>query len=203
MIYGEKIYASWRLRLQPLLREWRLAHVERVALLARDLAEHWRLDGDLAYAAGFLHDVARDLSVQELSALAAKMNIEIGPAELASPIILHAPVGAVLLARDWGIDDPQILEAVRTHTIAEPGMTGLSRVLYLADLIEPGREPFNGQEDLRRLIYEDLTAAMIMALASDFARLEKQKYLIHPRAKAAYKYFQEEQQKESTNKRGK
>ena len=200
MVYSEEIYASWRRRLRPLLQEWRLAHAERVALLARDLAVRWQLDADKAYAAGLLHDVARDLPAQELTVLAAKMNIDIGPEESAYPVILHAPVGAVLLARDWGIDDPQILGAVRTHTIAEPGMDGLSQVLYLADLTEPGRHPFSGREELRLLMDQDLTAAMVSALKSDFARLEKQNYLIHPRALAAYHYFQQEQNKGLANK---
>jgi nicotinate-nucleotide adenylyltransferase len=54
--------------------------------------------------------------------------------------VAHGPVAAVLLARDYGCDDIEVLEAVARHTVGKPGMKGLSIVLYCADKLEPGRE---------------------------------------------------------------
>lgn len=42
-------------------------------------------------------------------------------------------------------------------------MTKLDKVLYLADYMEPSRA-FDGVEELRRLVWEDLDQAMILGL---------------------------------------
>ena len=42
-------------------------------------------------------------------------------------------------------------------------MTTLEKVLYMADYIEPARD-FDGVDELRRLAYIDLDAAMVLGL---------------------------------------
>ena len=59
--------------------------------------------------------------------------------ERANPSLLHGPVAAVWAEKELGITDRSILDAIRYHTTGRAGMSRLEMVVYLADLIEPGR----------------------------------------------------------------
>ena len=142
----------------------RRAHMARVAALleawARDLGLgnrdilRWR-------AAGYLHDALRDASPAELRSLSwfgtptARVPVQaVGsgaggapakPGPLYPPTLRnlppnawHGPVAAALLQRE-GVDDPELLHAIRWHTLGSAGFGLLGRALYAADFLEPGR----------------------------------------------------------------
>ena len=60
-------------------------------------------------------------------------------------------MGAYFAEHKYGITDPEILEAIRLHSTGAPDMTELDMVVYLADLIEPGRD-FDGVENCVRFV---------------------------------------------------
>jgi len=63
-------------------------------------------------------------------------------------------------ARDvFGVKDAQILSAIRRHTLGDENMSAMDALIYTADFIEPGRKPFCGLEDARRLAESDIFAA--------------------------------------------
>ncbi len=153
----------------------RLQHILRVETLAVELARFWNVPEEQARIAALLHDVARDLPETVL----ARMAIDAGDplaremAATPAPIILHAPVGAILARREFGVTDPAILRAIALHTTADPMMDPLSKIIFLADYCEAGRR-FPGVEDVRALLHEDLDAAMALALKQTLACLTKQ-----------------------------
>ena len=53
------------------------------------------------------------------------------------PVLLHGRAGAVLSREELGIEDEEILDAVRWHTTGKRGMNGITSILYIADYIEP------------------------------------------------------------------
>lgn len=81
-------------------------------------------------AAGWLHDALRDAEPEtlrtELSGDLARL----------PPAVLHGPAAARRLS---AIGDPEILDAIRYHTIGHPHLGTLGRALFLADFLEPGR----------------------------------------------------------------
>ncbi len=79
-------------------------------------------------AAGWLHDALRDADAEGLSAEAGEY-----PAG-----VRHGPAAAARLSAD-GIDDRELLDAIRYHTLGRRGWGLLGRYLYLADYLEPGR----------------------------------------------------------------
>lgn len=117
----------------------RAAHVERVVALldewarlsCRDAAER-----DRWLRAGWLHDALRDATESELRALL--------PATDDPLSLLHGPAAAVRAERA-GECDPQVLEAVRWHTVGCAEWGAVGRALYAADFLEPGR-PFAREE---------------------------------------------------------
>lgn len=58
-------------------------------------------------------------------------------------------------------------------------MSLLAKIIYLADLIEPGRN-FSSLEPIRTLARQDLDKALLLALEQSISYLLKQGGLIHP-----------------------
>jgi nicotinate-nucleotide adenylyltransferase len=52
----------------------------------------------------------------------------------------HGPAAATLLATEYRCVDADVLEAVAFHTLPRPDSGALTRILYLADKNEPGRD---------------------------------------------------------------
>lgn len=182
----------WQEMMRQAVSERRYSHCLRVAEQAADLARHWGLDEEKVRMAGLTHDVARDLSAEELAARALRYGVPVGPEEQSNPIILHAPVGAAILRQEWQITDQAVLTAVELHTVAAPGMDKFSQLLYLADIIEPNRKKWPEQARLRALCYQHLGRAMVEALEGNFRYLSGCGLFIHPRAMAAYEFFRHE-----------
>lgn len=162
------------------VRKSRFEHILRVASLAGTLAERWGVVKDQAVLAALLHDCARDTGVPELIKLAADYGIEISTIEENSPLLLHAPVGAELARQALGIEDRQILDAVRYHTTGRAGMTPLEKVLFIADYVEPARS-FDGVDAVRTLLKSDLDAALRRAFDQMLKYVMLRGWLIHPR----------------------
>ena len=144
------------------LRPARFRHSRDVSRTAVRLAERWGVDVEKARLAGILHDCARNLKGEELFSTAIKNGLKPGEMERLQPALLHAPLGAIIAERRFGVSDPEILRAIRYHTTGTSQMTMLDKVVYLADYIEPGRS-FSGVELVRELAEKDLAAALLAA----------------------------------------
>ena len=111
----------------------RRAHVARVAALMGEWADALGLPGeekDRWLAAAWLHDALRGAPGDELRP-------QVPPAFRHLPDkLLHGPAAAERLA---GEADPELLDAVRYHTLGSPRFGRLGCALYLADFLEPGR----------------------------------------------------------------
>ena len=69
--------------------------------------------------------------------------------------VLHAFNGAEEARFGYGIEDDDILNAIRYHTTGRAGMSALEKLVYVADMIEPNRT-FEGVEALRALTKKSL-----------------------------------------------
>jgi len=157
----------------------RYGHTRRVADTAERLARLHGLDGDRARLAALLHDSARELGNAELLRLAKELGHEVIEAEREKPNLLHGPVAAGLTRRELGVEDAEVLEAVRVHTTGAPGMGALALALYVADKIEPARD-YEGVEDLRALAEVDLREATLGALRRAISYNESRGRETHP-----------------------
>lgn len=113
----------------------RRAHIARVTALLAQWADELHLDDAERAAwrdAGLWHDALRDAPEQTLRALSG---------DAAAPLeLLHGPAAAARLL-DEGETRAGLLDAVRAHTLGDPGWDRTGRALYMADYLEPGR-PF-------------------------------------------------------------
>jgi predicted HD superfamily hydrolase involved in NAD metabolism len=153
-------------RLQVEVAPDTLAHSERTAEVARMLATRHRVDADRAELAGLIHDIADSFSDSELLMMAEKYDIAFTLTEARVPRLLHGPVGAEQLRREWGLCDEEILDAVRDHITGGPHMSQLAKIIFVADKIEPERDRFyGGLNSIRDLAMTDLDQAVLQLFA--------------------------------------
>lgn len=185
---------AWRSlkgRAEGMLQGKRLAH--SLAVADESVIMGLRFGGDpvrLALA-GLVHDGAKRLDDGELIAIGEAEGLIGDPAQRESPSLLHGPVGAWLAEHEWGISDPVILESIRYHTTGEADMGLEACIVFMADLVEPGRD-YDGVEVLRKMCREDLRAAMIEAIEQTFVYLERKKQPVHAGTARCLAWLKEE-----------
>ncbi len=131
--------------LKAKLSDKRFKHIESVVTTALEflLAVEPNASAELkarVELAAWLHDCAKELKNDEQVDLAKYYGIEIYPEDEASPNLLHARNGAAIAEDKYDIVDPRVLSAIRDHTLGAPDMCQEAKILYLADMLEPGRD---------------------------------------------------------------
>ncbi|KXG74625.1 hypothetical protein AN618_22210 [Fervidicola ferrireducens] len=158
----------------------RFAHTLGVMETAVALAKRFGVDEEKAELAAMVHDCAKDIPEVEQLNLVREFGILLDEISMVETALVHAPLGAALAKIKYGIEDPGILRAVKVHTTGDPKMTPLDKVIFLADYIEPGRN-FPGVDRLRKVAFEDLDEAVIMACDSTIKYVIEGGRLLHPR----------------------
>lgn len=166
----------------------RFAHSRRVAELARRLAERHGYDGGKAFVAGLLHDLARDVDSSLLLQTALSFGIVEHKEEVLAPVVLHGPVAAAWAERDFGVRDPEVLEAIAVHTTGSPEMGGVAQAVFVADALEPGRTYPSAAEG-RRWAERDLPRAVAYVARETLRYLEKNGMPVDPRTRETYEAF--------------
>lgn len=168
-----------RIFAQEHVKKSRYEHSIRVAETCARLCRMFALDDDVGYLAGVGHDMCKDFSDQELFDLAAKDGNPIIPYEKRNPALLHGRAAAVLMKEKLGIEDKDILEAVAYHTSGVMGMCDLSKCLFIADKIEPGR-PQSTDEYRERLYKMNLDQMFYAVLYENYSYVLKKGYELFP-----------------------
>lgn len=153
-------------------------HCLGVKNTAVELARVHGVDPEKAALAGVLHDYGKLYSDAALARAARRYQLE-DPVIFQEPVLLHAPVGALLLQEELSVEDPAILEAVRVHTTGFPGMSPLAQVIYVADYIEPQRT-CPGVQVIRKLAFTHLPEALLAAVDFTIQYVLERNKLIHP-----------------------
>ena len=171
-------------RLRELISKERFQHSLGVADTAAKLAERWGASREKARIAGLVHDCGKSPSKNILLKRVLEFGIVMDEIEKEEPQLLHGHVSAELALREFGIDDQDVLASIRYHTTGRVPMSLLEKIIYLADLIEPGRD-FPGVDELRDLAGQDLDAAVLRAMDLTLIHVIQRGLLIHPRTVAA------------------
>ena len=143
--------------------EKRFNHTIRVVETAEKLAEFYKIDIESAKIAAYFHDCGKYLDKSRLFKEANDYGLDIDDEMKLSPQIIHGFLAANIIARDYGIDDIDVLNSIRYHTTGRINMSTLEKIIYISDYIEPGRS-FEGVETVRDMIYKNLDMALYTAL---------------------------------------
>ncbi|MBQ3823852.1 MAG: nicotinate (nicotinamide) nucleotide adenylyltransferase [Clostridia bacterium] len=138
----------------------RYYHSLGVMNTAGELAARYGADVEKARLAGLIHDCTKEYTREEHMAVIKRENIIIPDDEIGVDKLLHSHTGAAEARRRFGIEDEEILDAIRCHTAGKANMTLFEKILFIADFIDPSRE-YRGVENLRKTAFRDIDAAML------------------------------------------
>lgn len=143
-----------------------------------ELAHRYGADPARAETAAILHDVAKYWPVERMREVIEQNGLS---AELLSydKQLWHAEVGAYVAEHDYGIQDAEVLDAIRYHTSGRENMTLLDKIVCLADYIEPGRD-FPGVNEIRRLAGSSLEEGLIAGFDSTISLLLAKRRIVFP-----------------------
>ena len=99
-----------------------------------------------------------------------------------STAVLHGFAGAEFVRQNYdlfGVDDEEILDGIKYHTIGCENMSTLAKIIYLADAIEEKRS-WEGVEKARELAKTDLDEAIKFEIEEKLKYLLAKDSIIHP-----------------------
>ena len=102
------------------LSEKRRTHVYGVAAESEKLALKYGGDAQKARTAALFHDMFRSTPVEVLNMYVRQLGMS--PVYLDNANLAHGPIAAFVMEREYGITDPDLLNAVRYHTTGRAGM---------------------------------------------------------------------------------
>ena len=170
-------------KLKKALDSHRYAHTLGVEKTAVSMARAFGEDEEKAALAGLLHDCAKCMTLTQM--LKAAKDEPVDDVMKESKALMHAVAGMCTARSVYGVEDPDVLGAIRWHTTGRAGMTRLEKIVYLADMIEPGRKMFDGLPALREACQRDLDEAMLLALRMTLDHVRSQEKTLHPDTLAA------------------
>lgn len=171
--------------LKKRLNEKRYYHSLCVADEAKRLAVKYGADPEKAYLAGLLHDITKNAPDEEHLKIFENFGIILSDVEKNAKKLWHAMSGAAYVERILGIDDAEIIDAIRYHTTAKADMSLLAKILYLADFTSADRD-YEDVEVIREYVDISLEKAFIYALQYSIKDLVDLQKAVHIDTVAAY-----------------
>ncbi|MCD8068292.1 MAG: bis(5'-nucleosyl)-tetraphosphatase (symmetrical) YqeK [Lachnospiraceae bacterium] len=169
--------------------EPRYEHTLSVAYTAANLAAVHGGNVEKALRAGMLHDCAKCLPDHDKLELCKKYHIHVSDMERRNPSLLHAELGACLAKELYEESDPDVLNAISSHTTGRPDMSLLEKIIFVADYIDPGRTKGTHLREIRKMAYEDIDRAVVRILRDTLEYLVKTKTDIHPGTQRTLDYY--------------
>ena len=171
------------------LSDDRFEHTIGVMYTAESLAMRYGVDMTKAAVAGLLHDCAKCIPNAQKLKMCKKHDIEITEMEEKNPSLLHAKLGAYMAEAAYGVDDPEILIAIKWHTTGKPDMSMLDIIIYMADYIEPNRDKAPNLKQIRKLCFENIEEALYQVLEGTLEYLSDRPDMIDPMTKISYDFY--------------
>ena len=171
-----------KLNVKKFLDEKRYEHVKRVTKCAVEMAKIYGVPVEKVEASAWLHDVAKFFDLSVMIDLTKGKYLEVADKMSQSTAVLHGFAGAEFVRQNYelfGIDDEEILDGIKYHTIGCENMNTLAKIVYLADAIEEKRS-WEGVEKARELAKTDLDEAIKFEIEEKLKYLLAKDSIIHP-----------------------
>lgn len=183
-----KKYDEYIKLLKSTLSKKRFIHSVNVASMCLSLAKKHGADAEKAYLAGLLHDIKKEEMPDAMKAQAILSKMDVSDEELYTQALWHGPAAAYHISRNLGINDAEILNAVRYHTAGRAEMTDIEKIVYLGDLTSADRS-YKDVEKYREMSFENLDNAMFFALKYSIGETLEKGGVIPPCTIAGYNYY--------------
>ena len=149
----------------------RYTHTLGVVEMSEKLAKTYNADIEKCKVAALLHDICKEMDMEYIKNICKNnfMN-ELSEEDLENNEILHGFAGAYYVKNELGINDKEILNAIKYHTIGAKNMTLVEKIVYIADATEYGRN-YPSVVKIREETFKNLDRGILMEIE------HKEKYL--------------------------
>ena len=149
----------------------RFTHTLGVVEMSEKLAKTYNADIEKCKVAALLHDICKEMDMEYIKNICKDnfMN-ELSEEDLENNEILHGFAGAYYVKNELGINDKEILSAIKYHTVGAENMTSVEKIVYIADAIEYGRN-YPSVVKIREETFKNLDRGILMEIE------HKEKYL--------------------------
>ena len=173
-------YSQIKNDVKAILSEYRFTHSIGVAKKAVELAKLYNVDEEIAKKVGIAHDIAKEMTDEELLEYAKANNIEIDEIENAKPSLLHGKIGADIVAKKYGFTEDMV-NAIKWHSTGRKNMSMLEKIIYVADKTEENRKETRFDiEKSRELATQNIDDALIFLMNKFITYNIENERLIHP-----------------------
>lgn len=162
----------------------RFEHVLSVEQTAIKLAERYDAEIEKVSIAALLHDVAKEQANEEMRDLIISENLNLDLLQYGNEV-WHGPVGAILAKREFYIQDKEILDSIKQHTVGASEMSLTAQIVFVADYIEATRD-FPGVENARKLAEKSLEETVKFKIIETIKYLIKTEKRIYPKTIESY-----------------
>lgn len=156
----------------------RYNHSVRVMNTSIQLAKAYNFPVDKAAMAGLLHDCGKFKEEKKILKYVKNFDIILDNVMENNIGLVHGSVGSELAEVIYNVEDEDVLNAIRFHTTGRENMSLLEKVVYIADVIEPGRD-YTGIEEIRAMAYKDIDKSLILSLNRTIKFIIDRGNLIH------------------------
>ena len=165
--------------LKERLTEKRFIHSLNVADSSRELARLYGYDEEIAYTAGLIHDCCKDTPSGKQLAYMLENRADLSEIEISTPKLYHAMCGSIYIKKEFGIENEDMINAVRYHTTGRKGMSLLEKIVFIADFISAERD-YDGVEIMREKAAKSLDEAIVEGLGFTIKDLIDRERVVHP-----------------------
>ena len=176
---------EFKIILKEQLTEKRYIHSLNVADSAKELASIYGADEEKAYTAGLVHDACKDMPAGLQLSYLLENKVELTDIEINTPKLYHSICGRVFAQKEFGIEDEDMLNAIRYHTTGRENMSLLEKIVFIADFISAERD-YNGVDIMRQKAVLSLDEAIVEGLSFTIKDLIDAGRVVHSDTLGAY-----------------
>lgn len=175
--------------LKNVLQAKRYEHVLRVCDTAIKLNKDLNLDLDSEKIklAALLHDCAKNNEEKYFDIYKEKYNLNKNIFEEFA--LAHTILGEIVAKEFYGVEDKEILGAIRWHTTGTVNMNLLEKLIFISDFIEPGRN-FKNSKIVEKKVYENFDEGILLCLDLTIKHLVDKNVIINLETIKARNYLQ-------------
>lgn len=183
----KKIYKYLSLHLKP----ERYNHVLAVNDLAIKLAKNYKLDVLKVSISALLHDCAKNMTIEESIKYVKKNNLKIKNMDFIIkhlPQVLHSYIGADIANKKFNIQDKDILNSIKYHTVGKAAMNDYEKVLFIADALSLDRK-YKKIFVSKKVMFNDLDKTFKLVLQNKIMYVVSKFKVLHPDIVKIWNYY--------------
>ena len=141
--------------LEVILSPKRYEHSVGVMEKAIELAKIYGEDEEKAAYAALTHDIAKEMTVEELINYTIENNITLSEDDKMCTSVLHGIIGADIAKKKYNFT-AEMCNAIYYHTTGRANMTMLEKIVYVADKCEERTRKSEHANTLRKIAKENM-----------------------------------------------